>query len=446
VRLAVILLLACAWALVTMVRSVPCSSAGSEGSPESFAKLCYSDIRSLYAARGIAAGVGPFSADRLGVTPMEYPPASWYVAAGTGWLTDVLAGQPASSERRDDLGALADQPGVDGETWLYFGINLSLLTMAVALVATLISRLVPGDSRRTFSWFAAPSLLLAGAINWDLLAVAAVVAAIAAWRAERPATAGIAIGVGTALKLFPALLLGALLVLAWRQRSWRPFIYCAAVAATVWALINLPLLLFDPQAWRYFWEFQSHRSADIGSVWQSLRIGGMASSDAVIKGVGYGGFLAGCLVLLVMGVRARVAPQVPDLAFLIVWGFLVTGSVYNPQYALWLLPLALLGSARLRDVAVWQVGELIFFLGIMLHIGGITPPPEGPDKIYVATVGVRLLASAWLAWQVLLRILNAPQPDVDVTRSAPTPEDSTSPKENSRREPTVPIQSVHQSS
>lgn len=70
-----------------------------------------------------------------------------------------------------------------------------------------------------------------------------------------------------------------------------------------------------------------------------------------------------------------------------------------------MLPLALMSSARLREVAVRQAGELVLFPGIMWHIGGITPPPEGPDKIYVLSLGLRLLAGAWLTWQVARSIV-----------------------------------------
>lgn len=65
--------LAVLWAVVTLVRTVPCLANEQAAEPRDFARLCYSDITSLYSARGIAAGVEPFSSDRAGWTPMEYP-------------------------------------------------------------------------------------------------------------------------------------------------------------------------------------------------------------------------------------------------------------------------------------------------------------------------------------------------------------------------------------
>ena len=396
-----ILLLAAVWALFTLARSVPCYDGGQEASSSNFADLCYSDIRSLYAARGIAAGIGPFSRERSEIMPMEYPPLSWYVASATGWLTDVVSGEPASSARAADVEDLATQPGVHRETWVYFGINLILLAGAAAGVASTIARFT-GSRSRALVWFVAPSLAFAGAINWDLLAVATMAVSLLTWRKQQHVATGVLVGLGAALKLFPALALGVFLILALRERQLlRPFAVCSATAAGVWLALNAPLFLFDRDAWSYFWEMQSQRTADIGSVWQALRIGGIGLDSTLIKLLGYGGFALGCLILLALGLRRHSSPNPADLGFLVVWGFVVSGSVYNPQYGLWMLPLALMSTARIRDVAVWQLGELVFFVGIMSHIGGITPPPEGPDKIYVLTIGLRLLAGGWLAYQLL---------------------------------------------
>lgn len=86
--------------------------------------------------------------------PMEYPPLSWYVASVTGWLTDVASGGAASSSRLDDLDDLASQPGVRGETWLYFGMNLVLLAGATAWTASILNRFITSRVR-VLAWFVA---------------------------------------------------------------------------------------------------------------------------------------------------------------------------------------------------------------------------------------------------------------------------------------------------
>ena len=50
-------------------------------------------------------------------------------------------------------------------------------------------------------------LALTGTINWDMVPVMFVSLAMLAWARERPTLAGLAIGLGPATKLYPALLL-----------------------------------------------------------------------------------------------------------------------------------------------------------------------------------------------------------------------------------------------
>src|SRR5260370_13443282 len=51
-----------------------------------------------------------------------------------------------------------------------------------------------------------PGLVLAAFINWDLLAMALTMAALAAWAARRPAVAGLLPGLGLGPKVYPRIL------------------------------------------------------------------------------------------------------------------------------------------------------------------------------------------------------------------------------------------------
>ena len=78
---------------------------------------------------------------------------------------------------------------------------------------------------------ASPALVLTGLINWDLLAVAAVAGALWAWSRGRPVLSGVLIGLGTATKLYPLFLLGALLVVCLRRGRLRAFAAATGAAA-----------------------------------------------------------------------------------------------------------------------------------------------------------------------------------------------------------------------
>ena len=60
-------------------------------------------------------------------------------------------------------------------------------------------------------------------MNWDLLVVVLVAGALLAWARGRPGLTGVLIGLGTATKLFPLLLLGGVLVICLRERRVRDF-------------------------------------------------------------------------------------------------------------------------------------------------------------------------------------------------------------------------------
>ena len=207
---------------------------------------CYTDIVALYNSEGLANGEIPY-ADH----PVEYPVLTGAYMAFVGLPVHAYA---------------KSHPGTN-EYSLYY--NLSALGLGLAAIATVIALL---ELRRRRPWdvvmFAvAPSLLLTATVNWDLLAVAFAVFAILAWSRERTALAGILIGLGTAAKLWPALLLIPLLLLAWRARKLGDAVFAVSIAALTWFAVNLPIMLLYPDAWSKFFSLNVTRGIDWGTFW-----------------------------------------------------------------------------------------------------------------------------------------------------------------------------------
>ena len=69
-----------------------------------------------------------------------------------------------------------------------------------------------------------------------------------------------------------------------------------------------------------------------------------------------------CLGVAALGFLAPVTPRFAQLGFLLVVGFLLVNKVYSPQYALWLLPLAVMARPRVRDQLIWQARRGLLLL------------------------------------------------------------------------------------
>jgi uncharacterized membrane protein len=270
---------------------------------------------------------------------------------------------------------------------------------------------------------AAPALVLTGLINWDLLAVAMVAAAMWAWSRGRPVLTGVMIGLGTATKLYPLFLLGAVLVVCLRERRLRVWAVATAAAAVAWLVANAPVMLLGFEQWKVFWSFNSDRGADLGSLWLIWQQAGHTVSASTINLTSWVAFAAVCLAVLLLGLRAPRTPRVAQLAFLVVAGFLLVNKVYSPQYVLWLLPLAVLAHPRWRDLLIWQAGEVLYFAAVWLYLGEFTASSTAgqPDKLYWYAVIVRVAAELFLVAMVVRDILQPWRDPVPEERD-PAPE------------------------
>ncbi|MGH3126189.1 MAG: glycosyltransferase 87 family protein, partial [Streptosporangiaceae bacterium] len=277
--------------------------------------------------------------------------------------------------------------------------------------------------RRRRPWDAAgfvlsPALLMAGLINWDLLAVVCVAGALFAWSRGRPGWAGVAVGIGTATKLYPLFLLGAFLVPALRRDASRAsrvgFGWASATAAAAWLLAQLPAWLsggFD--RWSVFWTFNADRGPDLGSWWLLLSHLGAAASPGTVNLVSWLFFGAACVAICVLGLRAPEPPRIAQVGLLVVLAFLLVNKVYSPQYVLWLLPLAAMARPRWRDLLVWQAAELVYFAAVWLWIGGWLDSPGGGAPVYDAAIVVRIAGELFLAALVVRDVL---RPEHDPVR------------------------------
>ncbi len=385
--------------LIGVLRQLPCRQTVVGQDVDSYKWMCYSDIPLLYRLRGLVYGNTPYL-DSGNYPPLEYPVL-------TGWFLElerritVALGAPTGQE-------LTEQQQLTASA-IFFDVNMVVL-FVLALI-TVLAQLQTTTSRPWDAMMlaASPCLALASLINWDLLPVALTALGCLYWSRSKPVSAGIMLGLGMAAKLYPALLLGPLLLLCLRGKRMRAFGAMFAAFAASWMVVNLPVIILAPRQWLSFWSFNSDRGGDLGSIWYVISLAGHSISHLnALNAVLFLGACAGIGIIIVVAPRR---PRFGQVAFLVLAAFLMTNKVYSPQYMLWLLPFVILARPRWREWWVFTAGEVIYFGAIWWHLGGqLTPGAGGPDKVYWSAVILRLATQSWVA-AIVIRDIFAPQHD-----------------------------------
>ena len=352
-----------------------------------YTRLCYTDVFALYGAEGLSEGKRPYLDH-----PVEYP---------------VVMG--AAMEIVAKAVHVFDPPDRNKR---FFDLTGALLTACAVAVAVTTARLAGRRQWDAALLALAPGLALHGTTNWDLIAMALAGGGLLAWARRRPALAGTLLGLATAAKLYPILVLVPLALLCFRGRRMRAFFVTAGATLLAAAAVTVPVYLASPyfdtndsgtkvaaspwdrfgedglsalkpqvittlpggktvtgdnSVYRFF-DLNQTRGADWDSLWFALQTKRGVPLDANLQ-PGEAphnlnrGVAVSFLVLLggiaVLALRAPRRPRLPQLLFLTLVAFLLTNKVFSPQYAIWLLPLAVLARPRWKPFLVWQAAEAL---------------------------------------------------------------------------------------
>jgi uncharacterized membrane protein len=393
----VVILLAIIASFLGYLQKYPCRNANwSNGFQYSHA--CYNDVYPLYTSEGLADGLRPYL-DPHGPNhdqAVEYP---------------VLIGAAMQ------IGADAVKPFAEASRARRF-VDVTWVLMTIAtVIAVAATALTAGRRPWDAAMFAtAPGLILAGLINWDLLAVALTSLAMLAWAKRHPVVAGVFFGLAIAAKFYPIVLFAPLFLLCLRARKLRAFFGCLAGALVAWLLVDLPIWIKAPSGFSYFYSFSRTRGVDWGSIWYAASQ--ITHHSISVSRVNlFEGILFAILLIaigaLTLGAPRR--PRLPQVFFLTLAAFLVVNKVYSPQYVLWLLPVAVLARPRWRAFLVWQGAEILYFLGIWLYLLNVTRPGKGLEFApYAVSLFGRDAAVIFLSVLVVIDIL---RPERDVVRA-----------------------------
>lgn len=338
-----------------------------------YLRWCYSDIPPLWTVERLHEGALPYLDH-----PVEYP-----VLTGLWmWLAAVPASGPAS--------------------FLFW--TGALLVACAGGAAWLLAREV--GPWRALAFAAAPTLVISGAVNWDLPAVLLATGGLVAHRRARDGLSGVLLGLGTAAKLFPGLLLLPLTAAAWRLRGRRAGLTVAAAAAVTWWAVNAPVALAAPQGWGRFFDLSRERGSD----WDALtsvagHVIGWQPSVPTLNLVTAVAFLLGAAGLAAVAWRRDPAGTWHHAALPLVAWFLLTSKVYSPQFSLWLLPLFAVSFPGWGWFAAFAAADVAVtatrFPYLAAFVGDGVPGAWswGPFGTAIVVRAVVLAGAAWVGWR-----------------------------------------------
>lgn len=378
------------WILGYIMR-LPCRVADFSNA-DRYVRMCYTDMPYLFTGRGLDQGILPYLQTTAGAQSIEYPVLTgWFM-----WLAAKIGGQ-------------------DGSSFYDANAVLLLLCFLVAVVATALT--LPDRPWVTAMVAASPVVIMTGLINWDLFAVALTSLSFLLWSGQRIAWAGVLLGLAISAKFYPVVILGAVFLWAVRYRKFRMFLTFSGAALVTWGVVNVPFAVLAREEWLRFYLFSRERGTDFGSIW----LAGQYLFDLDTSNINM--LVALTLIALVVAISivtltSRGEPTLAQISFLLVAAFTMSNKVYSPQYALWLLPLAVLAYPRIRPLLVWSGGQVLYTISIWLFLEqyGKDDSKGIPEQTYALSILIMIALTGWLAIQVIRTFWQSGDRDFSVAR------------------------------
>jgi hypothetical protein len=368
VHLALLLLTVAATMTIGAALKSPCANARWVEHREGPTTQCYSDVADLLHTEQLVGGRLPYlDRCRPAAAPCdEYPVISMYV-----------------------MRAMASLSGPSYASFFWF--NALLLLLCALLIAWLIDRM--GGNAWMFA--AAPSLVIYGTMNWDLIAVAFATAATFTFLRRRDGWTGVLLGLGTAAKLYPAMLVIPFAADRLHRGDRRGAAKIAGLAAAAWLVLNLPFAAAARSGWWEFFRYNSVRPPEYDSLWFVACRHGLCTQPGVVNALSL--ILTAGGLWIVWRAKGQAEPDFPRwaLAFPLLILFLLTNKVYSPQYGLWLLPWFALVFPDLRLFLAFEATEVAVFITRFSFFGRLGGRPGLP---YVAMEVAVLARAAVLLW------------------------------------------------
>ena len=339
-KLRLLIILALGASLLSFAKFNHCENSGW-ATPDQYIHACYSDLPSLYGARGLDKQAWPYSSNDNSV---EYPVVTGLVM----YATSFVANSPVS----------------------YFNVNIFFLILLFLASIVVVRRIRP-----EFAYLVAvaPAMIASLYINWDLWAIATMLLAIYWFDRKKFVPSAVVMALSISTKFLPIFLLIPIAFILWRDAKMKELLKYIAIVSITWIAINAPFALTTPTGWWRFYKLNLERGPDWGSIWLALQQLGVNLTNL--------NYLSILLLLIaltsvaIMLFELKYTPTLASVAFIVLASVMVASKVYSPQYVLWLTPLAAIALTNKKDLHafwLWQATETIYHIAIWQHIALIT--------------------------------------------------------------------------
>jgi uncharacterized membrane protein len=339
-KLRLLIILALGASLLSFAKFNHCENSGW-ATPDQYIHACYSDLPSLYGARGLDKQAWPYSSNDNSV---EYPVVTGLVM----YATSFVANSPVS----------------------YFNVNIFFLILLFLASIVIVRRIRP-----EFAYLVAvaPAMIASLYINWDLWAIATMLLAIYWFDRKKFVPSAVVMALSISTKFLPIFLLIPIAFILWRDTKIKELLKYIAIVSITWIAINAPFALTTPTGWWRFYKLNLERGPDWGSIWLALQQLGVNLTNL--------NYLSILLLLIaltsvaIMLFELKYTPTLASVAFIVLASVMVASKVYSPQYVLWLTPLAAIALTNKKDLHafwLWQATETIYHIAIWQHIALIT--------------------------------------------------------------------------
>ena len=370
VALGVVLVCAVGTMVAGTASKSPCAS-GLWNDLKQYRLLCYTDIVPLLGTEQLQRGRLPFLDPCRETTSNcdEYPVVTMYVMRVAAWIAG-------------------------GSFEAFYYVNAVLLAICAAATAVCLWLLA---GRRSL-WFAlAPTLLIYGTVNWDLVAVALATGALVAFADRRDGLTGVLLGLGAAAKLYPAFLVVPLFAQRLQDREPDRGVRILWSTAAVWVLVNAPFAASAPGSWWEFFRFNSARTADFDSGWfiACRHFESTCLSTGTVNLASAAAFVG--LFASLWYFKRRRDPEFPrwTLGFPLLVSFLLTNKVYSPQYGLWLLPWFALTMPDIKRFIAFEVADVAVFVTRFWFFAELQGGSGSPQWLFESMIVLRAVALVW---------------------------------------------------